>query len=118
MAIKIAVGEDGNPWIIKGDNSIFKWDSYNSQWIPYSGGAREIAIGLGNSPGAVFIVGCAPSDGNGNYYIYEAQGTDWFMYPNSQHPGSGIKIAACVRPWTIKADGSILQYDGYSWNPK
>lgn len=56
--VTIAVGPDGNPWVLNAAHHIYQWNG--STWLPRPGGATDIAIG---GDGETFVIGASPLGG-------------------------------------------------------
>jgi Ricin-type beta-trefoil lectin domain-like/Secretion system C-terminal sorting domain/Tectonin domain len=67
---KVAVDPDGNPWVIRNDGSVARWNG--AAWENLPGCLAEIAIG---SDGAVWGLGC--DWGNGGYSVWRWNGSNW-----------------------------------------
>jgi len=74
QAKKVGVGPDGNPWIVKDNGDIKKFDGTN--WIPVPGKARDIIIG---SNSVAYIISQDPADEGS--VIKEWNGSSWEPVP-------------------------------------
>ncbi len=88
-AVKLAVGPDGNPWIVNSAGQIFRRSGEGWELLP--GLARAIAIG---ADGSVWCL-CATQNPAVDSSVHYWNGFDW------EHiPGAAVKIAAGL-PGTV-----------------
>jgi Matrixin/Putative peptidoglycan binding domain/Tectonin domain len=110
-AERIAVGPDGNPWMVNSRLEIYQFT--NGSWQRRPGSAYDIGIGAN---GAVWVIGenqiGSPFVGCG---IYRWNGSDW-----DSCPGAGWRIAVGPDgiPWTVNALGNIYKWTGSDWQVK
>lgn len=67
---KVAVDPDGNPWVIRNNGSVARWNG--AGWENLPGCLTEIAIGF---DGAVWALGC--DWGGGGWSIWRWHGSNW-----------------------------------------
>jgi hypothetical protein len=99
-AVRIAVSEKNNPWVVNSKGDIFK--RVGTSWKAVSGCAKDIGVGETlNSVGTiVWVIGCAKSStGDGNEIWNHVVGTSVFTRVN----GGGISISVSPNktPWVI-----------------
>ena len=98
-AVRIAVDNQGQPWIVSANGRIYRWDGMNWQQIP--GQARDIGAG-GNS---VWIISARRS--SGGYEVYRWNGMGWDAAGGS---GTAISVDARARAWICNYEGSIFRW--------
>jgi hypothetical protein len=96
-AVTVAVGPDGNPWVINSVHQIFHWSG--AGWVKYPGSATDIAVGAN---GSVWLIGTnVVGDG---YGIYHWNGSAWATV-------SGGAVTIAVGPdgnaWVINSAHDI-----------
>ena len=104
-ALRIAVGPDGNPWIVDGDREIYR--RVNGQWQRLPGTGIDIAVG---ADGTAFMVGNEAV--GSNWKIYKFNGTDW-----QEYDGSAYRIAVDRNgsPWVANEAGDIYRRGDNRW---
>jgi hypothetical protein len=135
-AVRIAVDEHGEPWVVNASGQIYQrrsgaWHrisgggdaehksrnvsetfgfaggvSASIKAPPGPGGAKDIGIGGGQ----VFVIGMDSAPGG--YGIWKREGPRWRKYP-----GSGVRIAVDNRayPWVVNNENEIYRWSGSSW---
>lgn len=101
---RLAVGQDGRPWIVNHTHQIFVLRSdYTWEQFPYM--ANDIGVG---SDGSVWIVGTdASADG---YRIYRWNGIAWNEVLSSG--GIGIAVSPDGNPWIVNNKKRISRWNG------
>jgi hypothetical protein len=77
LAVRIAVGPDGNPWVTNSGNNIFRF--VNGNWQMLSGAATDIGVG---PDGTVLVVGTNMGAGGGGIWRYVPATNSWAAEPN------------------------------------
>ncbi len=122
-AVRIAVGPDGDPWIVNSSGEIFHW---TGSWQQYPGAARDIAVASDGTPwvvgkSSVLVnklaarvatgqahlatpppgLGPNPDDGGVFRWIYNG----W-----QQIAGGANRISISgIYPWEVGSSGAIIQ---------
>lgn len=114
-AVRIAVDNDGVPWVINDQHTVFKREMGN--WKPLPGLATDIAHG---GDGSVWIIGLNENAGGfvgrggttTEAGIHKWNGTGW-----DQIDGAAVSIAVDQKgnPWVINGNGSIFRRQGNAW---
>ena len=68
--VRIAVGPDGNSWVVNSEGSIWRYDGRQFNKLP--GGATDIGVG---ADGSVWVVGTGAVPGG--FGIWRWGGADW-----------------------------------------
>jgi hypothetical protein len=104
-AMRIAVGPNGNPWVVNSVNAIFRLVA--GSWKTMPGTATDIGVGAN---GSVWAIGTAPA--NGGHPIVRWTGSGW-----APTGGNGVRIA--VDPhgnaWVVNSVGAIFEYVAGTW---
>ncbi len=100
--VKIAVGPDGNPWVINSFGNIFHYVNGAFQQIP--GAAREIDAG---ADGSVWVIGA------NNSTIYHLKpDNSWEAVDGS---AIGVGVAPDGTPWVVNSGGAIYHRVNNAW---
>jgi hypothetical protein len=104
-AVSIAIGPDGEPWIVNDAGHTFR--RVNGAWQDIPGFARDIAVG---ADGSVWKVGTDPVPGG--YGVYQYAGGGWV-----QVPGGAVRIAVGPdgEPWVVNDAGRTLRRVSGAW---
>jgi subtilase family serine protease len=105
-ATGIAVGPNGNPWVVNNVGQIFQW--IGSGWLHMPGAAVAISIGAN---GSVWVLGSAVVAGG--HPIYRWTGSSWVQEPGA---ATAIAVGPSGNPWVTNTGGAIFQWNGSSWN--
>ena len=97
-AVKIAVGPDGDPWIVNSAGQVFRRSGEGWELMP--GLAREIAITV---TGDVCCLGTAKMP-SGGYSIHRWNGTAW-----DQLSGAAVRIAAAKSVMVVNSEHNIFR---------
>jgi hypothetical protein len=119
-AVRIAVADDGKPWIVNSSGEIFRRTSADPSvgyWEMLPGAARDIGIGTGNY---AFIVGTTSTAGGYNLFAWNEQSQ--VLYSNGSVaapakanwvpvPGGavGISVGANGQPWLVNDAAYIFR---------
>jgi len=98
--VRIAVGPDGQPWIVNDTGAI--WHLAPGGWVNVPGGARDIGVG---ADGSVWILGLNWTFSG--YQLYRYNGTGWDALPGSG--GVAISVGPDGMPWIVQDGGTILE---------
>jgi subtilase family serine protease len=104
-ATGIAVGPNGNPWVVNNVGQIFQWNG--SGWIRMPGAAVAVSIGAN---GSVWVLGSGVVAGG--HPIYRWTGSTWVLEPGA---ASAIAVGPGGNPWVTNTSGNIFQWNGSGW---
>jgi Tectonin domain len=105
-AVRIAVGSQGNPWVINSSHQIYQREG--SAWVQMPGAATDIAIGADD---AVWIVGTDPN--GAGYGLYQWTSTGWVGVAGS---AAAIAVDPDGRPWVINSSHHIYALVANHWD--
>jgi len=107
-AMRIAVGQDGRPWIVTDNGSIFKRSTTSAtsgSWgSALPGCATDIGVG-GPGVGTAWVLGCTHVVGG--YAMYRWNGTAFEAAVPLGGSAKRIAVDAAGVPWVIQEDGRI-----------
>lgn len=94
---RIAVDQNGNPWVTNASNQIWKWDG--KQWQLLPGAAQDVSIGTDGTP---YVVGMGQCPGGYQIYRWDTSTSNWSYEPGvcgvSVSAGAGLH-AMVSRDW-------------------
>ena len=102
-AVRIAVGPDGNPWVVNDAGHIFRYNRWSGQWTVLPGLAHDITVAAN---GQAWIISRAATGGGFTPFYWT--GSNW-----NYITGGGVRIAAdpSGNPWIVNDAGNIFRYD-------
>lgn len=108
-AVRIAVGPDGQPWVVNSEGQSFRRTSNRWQKLPGALG-RDIAVG---AKGAAYMVGTNPA-GPKDFGLWKWSGSAW-----SPISGQGLRVSvgADDAPHVVDSNGLVSYLQGGSWKP-
>lgn len=106
-AVRIAVGPDGQPWVVNSNGSIFH--RVNGAWQSLPGAARAIAVG---ADGSVWVLSPSTTTVPGDTTIYHWNGSGWDRADGS---ASEIAVGPDGQPWVVNSNGSIYHRVNGAW---
>jgi WD40 repeat protein len=96
---RVAVGPDGNPFVVSQDHKIYRWR--NNAWQELAGAATDIAAG---PDGELFIIGSASKGNN----IYKWDEGAWTKMPGNDF--RNLSVGPNGEAWATKGDdGKIFR---------
>lgn len=104
-AVRVAVGPDGQPWVINDNQSIFR--RVGNSWENVPGAAQDIGVG---ADGSVWVVGTEPSPGG--FQVWKWDGAAWSLIE-----GGAVRIAVGPDglPWVINNNLKIYRRTAAGW---
>jgi hypothetical protein len=102
-AVRVAVADDGNAWVINAAGNIYQWNG--AAWLQRPGAATDIGAGGGET----WVIG-TNAVGGGNYGIYQYVNNSWLPVA-----GGGVRIAVNSHDsaWVLSAAGGIYKYQTF-----
>jgi hypothetical protein len=102
---QVAVGPDGQPWMVNEAGAIFR--RVGDAWQTLPGSARDIGVG---ADGSVWIIGTNAVPGG--YSVQQFTGSGWTALP-----GGGVRIAVGPdgQPWIVNDAGTIYRRVNNTW---
>ncbi len=107
-AMAIAVGPNGNPWVINNADQIYAFNG--STFVHVAGAAVAISVGAN---GNVWVLGNAAVAGG--HPIYKWTGSTWVQQPGA---ATAIAVGPTGNPWVTTSSDTIYQWNGSGWNPQ
>ena len=104
-SVRIAVGPDGEPWVVAASGAIVR--RVNGAWQVLPGAAYDIGVG---ADGSVWVIGNNPVPGG--YGIWRWTGSGW-----ESIPGGAVRIAVGPdgEPVVVAANSTIWRRAGGTW---
>lgn len=105
--VRIAVGSDGNPWIVNSAGQIYR--RLNNTWTIQPGLAKDIGAGTN---GAVWAIGTTPVGAGSDFNVLRWNGASW-----DNVDGGGVRIAVAPdgNAWMINSAGNIYRRQNDAW---
>jgi len=102
QAQRVAVDASGRPWVVTGENKIYRLRGMTWQAMP--GDARDIGTG---ADGSVWVV--APGG------IVYAWNENAFAWQNMGGKAKRISVSADGRPWVVTDENKVYRLRGQTW---
>lgn len=103
--VRIAVGQDGTPWVVDNAQQIFVYRWNSRMWQQLPGAAYDIGVG---ADGSVWIVGTDTVPGG--FRIYRWNGVAWEKA--SRFGAIGISVGPDGNPWAVTDTERIFRWIG------
>jgi len=98
---RIAVGPDGQPWLVNDAGQI--WHRTPGGWVNVPGGAHDIGVG---ADGSVWIVGLNAVGGGFQTWRLRNDGSGWDPVVGG---GVAISVGPDGMPWLVNSAGQIYE---------
>jgi len=104
---RISVDGDGNPWVVRKDGKILKYNDLDQKFDEIVGRARDISIG---ATGDIYAIGWQRT--KKGYPVQKWNGKSWT--PTS---GYGFRVAVDQKgsPWVVTRRHKVFRLDGKKW---